>query len=162
MEKLKKIAVLSLLLIGFFSFKKPENPIIKLKLEKLNVIELLSKQEFECRPSSEFVFYVDTKLVKKYREFIIVNTIVYVLDRASGQSNLLSTEKIIIPFNKAAVLQYHTVSNGFEEVLLPNIDQVMCNDIKSKYSFEKLIEYETIYNSYIRSINKLLIIESKS
>ena len=56
MKSLKIITVLSLLLITFFSFVKVEKEPLKLNLDNIDIIEILSKQKYECRPSSNFMF----------------------------------------------------------------------------------------------------------
>ena len=69
MNPLKKITVLFVLLLTLFSFVKKEinSADIKSNLEEINVINILSKQKYECRPSSKYMFYVEANLVKKVR-----------------------------------------------------------------------------------------------
>ena len=75
MSFLKKITALVVFSITIFSFVKKESnsPEIKLNLEEINVITILSKQKYECRPSSKFMFYVETNLLKKSRGSNTIN-----------------------------------------------------------------------------------------
>jgi hypothetical protein len=52
MKILKTHTIFLILLIGIFSFTKVKNSDNELSLVDIDVIELLSRQEFECRPSS--------------------------------------------------------------------------------------------------------------
>jgi hypothetical protein len=158
MKILKKTTAIALLLIGIFSFSKVENttPKSSLNLEEINVIQTLSSQEMECRPSSELLFYVETKLVKKSRGSSTINASIYVLNRVSGQSNLLANENIVVPFHKDAVLHYDTLPSGCEKIELTNGDKIIGSNTQTPYCFNELINYEAIYNSYNRATNKLL------
>jgi len=151
----KKIVPVIVLLISVFSFSKMENTTTKssLNLEQINIIEVLSHQESECRPSSKIMFYVKTSFVKKYRGFNTINASVYILDRVSGQSNLLANENIVIPSYKDAVLQYDAVTSDYEKTVLRNGDIIVGGGTHTSYRFKELIKHEVIYASYRRATN---------
>ena len=155
------IKSLALLLILFSSFSKVEKITAKatLNFEKINVVQILSAQEFGCRPSAELTFYVETTLVKKLRGYSTINASVFALNRFSGESSLLANENIIVPFHKDAVLRYDKTKSECEKTILTNGDKIVGSQINTKYCFNELIKHEVIYNSYIRSTNKLLDIQ---
>ncbi|APZ46717.1 hypothetical protein BW723_10660 [Polaribacter reichenbachii] len=162
MNSIKKITVLIIAVIGFFTYSKAGNdntPKSKVILEEVNVVELLSKQEQGCRPSSEVMFYVDTEIVKKHRGFSEINAKIYVLDRITGKTNLLTSENILLAYYQDSVLgnALNTCDSSLNE--LKNGDKLIGDNIVSTYSFSELMKYETIYDSYIRSTNKLLNIK---
>lgn len=159
MNSLKKIILLFLLMLTIFSFVKiSENSSEKkLNLEKVNILEILSKQKYECRPSSEFMFYVETNLVKKARGANTINTKIYVLDRVSGFSNLLASENILVPSYKGDVfLEYETVETNCGKGTLDNGDRLIGTTEKAPYCFHELVKFEAIYSSYLKSKNNLL------
>ena len=82
MKPLKNIAFIAVLLIGIFSFSKSEKPKTTLNIDDINVLEILSKQDLTCRPNADFLFYVESSLVKKSRGFNTVNARVYMVDRS--------------------------------------------------------------------------------
>ena len=138
----KKILLL-VLLISCFSFNKLEEKNIP---NNLNVIEILSKLQNECRPSTAYFFYVESKLSNDRTTSI--NASVYMLNRKTYQKILLATEKVEISdtdFSTSSSLMF-----------LKNGDQIVGKSFKNLYSFQELIQFEVIYNSYIRSTNKLL------
>ncbi|MBU3010092.1 hypothetical protein KO506_01585 [Polaribacter vadi] len=156
MKSIKKITVITLILVGVLSFSKFENQPRKssLNLTEVNVEDLLSKEELGWRPSSKVMFYVNTEIVKKSRGFSEIKANVYVLDRISGATNLLTSNNILLPYYKGSVIR-HQVNN--ENLLeLKNGDKIIANNINSTYSLNDLMKYRTIYESYIRSTNKLL------
>ncbi|SDS17476.1 hypothetical protein SAMN05216503_2214 [Polaribacter sp. KT25b] len=161
MKILKTISAVALLLIGVFSFSKAEKttPKSSLNLEEVNITQILSSEEKGCRPSSEVFFYVDTKLVKKSRGCTTINASIYVLDRVSGQSNLLANENIVVPSYKDAVLHYDTIPSTCNKIELTNGDKIVGSEIQTPYCFNELIQYKTIYKSYNNATNKLLHID---
>jgi hypothetical protein len=158
MKTLKSISALLILLIGIFSFTSFEKstPISNLNLDEVDVIQMLSEQEYECRPSSEVMFFVETGLVKKSRGSSTINTSVYVLDRVSGKSKLLANENIIVPTHKDTFLHYDTAISNCEKIELSNGDKTLGSNINAPYCFNELIKYKTIYKSFVRYYNKLL------
>ena len=159
MKPLRKVAALAVLLVGIFAFSKAEMSSEKpsLNLDNINVIETLSKQQFECRPTSDFMFYVETDLVKKIRGANNVNAKVYILDKVSGRKALLADENIQIKkFEGAIELKDHSASTNFKSSLIKNGDLIIGNNEVAPYTFNELIQYESIYNSYLNSTNKLL------
>ncbi|WP_405565825.1 hypothetical protein [Polaribacter sp. Asnod6-C07] len=156
MKSIKKITVITLILVGVLSFSKFENQPRKssLNLTEVNVEDLLSKEELGWRPSSKVMFYVDTEIVKKSRGFSEIKANVYVLDRISGATNLLTSNNILLPYYKGSVIR-HQVNNA-NLLELKNGDKIIANNINSTYSLNDLMKYRTIYESYIRSTNKLL------
>ncbi|TXD50241.1 MULTISPECIES: hypothetical protein [unclassified Polaribacter] len=158
MKSLKIVSAFVVLFLGFFSFSKAENTTLKtsLNLEEINVLQQLSKQDFECRPSEEVSFYVETALVKKHRGFNTIKASVFVLDRLSGQSNLLTNENILISNHKDAVLYLDNRTDNYQKAKLKNGDKIVVSNTKSKYSFHELMKNEAIYNSYMRATNTLL------
>lgn len=158
MKNLKKIAVLALLLIGFFAFSKAENTTSKssLNIEAINIVKVLSSQELECRPTSNFLFYVETTLVKKSRGFSTINATIFVLDRVSGQYNSIANENIVVPFHNESVLQFDTVKSNCDKTTLANGDKIIGSNLPAAYCFSDLIQYDVVLNSYNNAINKLL------
>ena len=157
MKPLKNIALVAVLLIGIFSFSKSENPKTTLNIDNINALEILSKQDLTCRPNSDFLFYVESSLVKKSRGFNTVNARVYIMDRKTGQYNLLASENVAVPFHKDMIaLDYETSTRDCEFTTLENGDKIVGNAHSGDYCFSELIKNETVYNSYINSTNKLL------
>ena len=158
MKALKKIIVLFIILIGIFSFSKKEHVKIKssLNLEKIDVINLLSNSQFECRPSSELSFYIETKLIKKSRGYNTIDTSVFVLDLISDEYNLLAKEEIIVPFHKDSFINYESKDNIVIAATLINGDKVLRSDSKTAYSLSQLLKYDVIYSRYLGSVNRLL------
>ena len=161
MKTSNMVKSLALLLILFSSFSKVEKTTAKatLNFEKINVVQILSAQEFGCRPSAELTFYVETTLVKKFRGYSKINASVFALNRLSGESSLLANENIIVPSHKDAVLHYNKTASDCEKTILTNGDRIVGSQTNTKYCFNELIKHEVIYNSYIRSTNKLLDIQ---
>lgn len=158
MKRIKKIAALMIILIGIFSFVKFDykNVESNVDLKEVDVLELLAKQELGCRPSNEVMFYVDAEIIKKHRGFSEINAKVYVVDRVSGASNLLSSEHILLPYYKDTVLGNPIKIADDKWIEIKNGDKIITKNSDSSYSFNELIKYETVYNSYIRATNKLL------
>lgn len=159
MKSLRKVAALAALLVGMFSFHKAALPSAKssLNLQNINVIKTLSNQQFECRPVSDFMFYVETDLVKKIRGANNINAKVYILNKKTGQKALLADENILISkFEGAIELKDHTKSTALKNEIMKNDDVLIGSSEKAPFSFNKLIQYESIYQSYLNSTNKLL------
>ena len=159
MNTLKKVMALAVILIGVFAFssKETKSSESNLNLAEINVIEVLSKQHFECRPSSEFMFYVETNLVKKVRGANNINAKIYLLDRISGKKNLLADENIQVnKFKGSIALQKGNSEEAFKSYLLENGDKIIGGTEKTTFSFNELIKYQSIYNSYLSATNKLL------
>ena len=157
MKPLKNIAFIAVLLIGIFSFSKSEKPQTTLNIDNINVLEILSKQDLTCRPNSDFLFYVESSLVKKSRGFNTINAQVYIIDRSTGQYNLLASENVAVPFHKEMIaLDYETTTRDCELTALENGDKIVGNVNSGNYCFSELMKNETVYNSYINSTNKLL------
>ena len=159
MKPLKKFMALAVILIGIFSFSKKENtsPKATLNIENINIVEILSKQQFECRPSSDFIFYVETSLVKKIRGANQINAKVFILDKVSGSKSLLAQENLQInKFKDSIEINDYNSENAFMSSILENGDKIIGGSDKAPYSFNDLIKYESIYNGYINSTNKLL------
>ena len=140
-----KIIVLLVLSVTIFSFNKKETPLVS-NTENLNVIELLSSQKNECRPTSKYSFYVKSELSNDRTP--TVNAKIYMLDRKTQATTLLADEKIKISENET--------SSSEASQFLKNGDLIVGNISKDLYSFKELIKFETIYSSYIKSTNKLL------
>jgi hypothetical protein len=157
MKSLKKIAALAVIIISLFSFgSKKEIKSLDLNLDKINVVEMLSQQQFECRPSSDFMFYVETSLIKKIRGANNINAKVYILDKSSGKMNLLAQENIQVNKFEGAIAIESNNKNNFESIVLENGDKIIGGSEKAPYAFNELIKNEAIYNSYINATNKLL------
>lgn len=158
MKPLKKFAAIAVILIGIFSFSKNEKPKeIALNLEGINVVKMLTEQHFECRPTSDFMFYVETNLVKKIRGANNINAKVFILDKSTGQKNLLAQENIQIKKYKDAIaLDGFNSDQNLKVSILENGDKIIGGSESSLYAFSELVKYEEIYNSYINSTNKLL------
>jgi hypothetical protein len=148
MKSLKKIIILLVLSVAIFSFSKVENTEIKFEpnIEEPNVIDILSKQKYECRPSSEYLFYVESYLSNDRTPTIKAE--IYMLNRKTNKSSLLADEKIKVSNNE---LKTYTSSE-----FLKNGDKIISNSDQDLYSFKELLEFETIYSSYVSSTNKLL------
>jgi hypothetical protein len=157
MKPLKNIAFIAILLIGIFSFSKSEKPETTLNIDNINVLEILSEQNLTCRPNSDFLFYVESSLVKKSRGFNTVNARVYIVDRSTGKHNLLASENVAVPFHKDMIaLDYETTTRECEVTTLENGDKIVGNANSSNYCFSELMKNEIVYNSYLNSTNKLL------
>lgn len=160
MKSLKKIMATAVLIVGIFSFStkdkiKPES---HLNLEEIDIFEMLSKQQFECRPSSEFMFYVETNLVKRMRGANQINAKVYFFDKLSREKRLLANEIVQVNTFKGTIVN-HTSENVFKPIRLKNGDTIIGTATKTPYSFRELMQFESIYNSYTNATNKLLAIK---
>jgi hypothetical protein len=154
---LKNNILFFLLLVTLSSFVKLDNKALKLNLEKMNVLEILYKENHGCRPSSKFMFYVETKMVKKARGANTINAKIYVLDRFNGFSNLLASENILVPSYEGDVfLEYETLETSCGNTTLDNGDKIIGTTKKVPYCFNDLVKFESIYSSYLKSKNKLL------
>lgn len=159
MKSLKKIAALAVVLIGIFAFstKTASIPKSSLNLEAINVIDMLSKQQFECRPSSDVMFYVEANIIKKIRGANNINVKVYLVDRASENKSLLAVENVQInKFEGAIAIGHHDAIDGFKVTKLANGDKIIGCSEKAPHNFEDLIKNESIYSAYINATNKLL------
>jgi len=159
MKSLKKLAALAVVLVGIFAFSTKTTPLPKtsLNLEAINVVDMLSKQQFECRPSSDVMFYVETNIVKKVRGANNINAKVYLIDRASGNKSLLAVENLQInKFEGSIAIGHHDAIDGFTTSTMVNGDKIIGSLEKAPYSFEELVKHEAIYNAYINATNKLL------
>ncbi|MFT6698991.1 MAG: hypothetical protein ACJAVD_000478 [Porticoccaceae bacterium] len=163
MSFLKKITALVVFSITIFSFVKKESnsPEIKLNLEEINVITILSKQKYECRPSSKFMFYVETNLLKKSRGSNTINASIFVLDRATGYASLLANENILVPLYKEVIsVEYSSLISDREKGVLNNGDKIIGSSKNTLYCFNELIKFGVISRSYTKSRNRLLNVKS--
>lgn len=153
MKPLKKAIALVVLSLCIFAFTSKENTNNQTQLDvtNINVLEILSKQSYECRPSLDYQFYVETDVNEQLRGATSVSTKVYIMEKKSGKTGLLTNETVIVPKFQGSLLLEENSSNS----KLKNGDQIV-NKSTSKYSLKNLSEFETIYNSYIKSTNNLL------
>lgn len=152
MKSLKRIIILLVLSVSAFSFIKKEKKDIILEFDKkdLNVIEILKKQQFECRPSTDYLFHIETDVVKKVRGASTVDAKVFITQKSSGKVSLLASEKVqVLKFDN------ENSSHNLEENVLRNGDKIIGNSTKGNYSFKELISFEPIYNSYVSATNRL-------
>ena len=157
MKPLKNIAFIAVLLIGILSFSKSDKPTTTLNIDNINALEILSNQDVSCRPNSEFLFYVESSLVKKSRGFNTVNARIYMMDRETRQYNLLASENVAVPFHKDMIaLDYDIPTRDCEFTALKNGDKIVGNANSGNYCFSELMKNEIVYHSYINSTNKLL------
>ena len=158
MKTIKKITALFVLLVGIFSFTKIESNPAKssVNLNKIDVIETLNNEYFECRPSSKIMFYVESTILKKARGYNVVKADVKLLDRISGKSRLLASQNVVIPFSKDAILEIAEINDIHNNIILKNGDTLLSAEKTNDYHFNDLVQYSSIYNSYINSTNKLL------
>lgn len=157
MKNISKIISVCLILVGVFSFSKTEETFPKLELSEFNMIKKVLNEKKECRPSSEFMFYVETELIKKYRGYNKVKANIYVLNRDSGLSSLLASKNVAIPNYKGSVLIFDHQTNKTKNVELLNGDKIIGKHVTEQYNFNELMKNKIIYSSYVRSANKLLL-----
>lgn len=153
MKPLKKVLALAVLSVSIFAFTTNENTTEtnNLDLTNIDVLEILSKQSLECRPSNEYQFYVETDVNEQLRGATSVNTKIFITEKKSGKTGLLTSETVVVPkFEGTLLLEENTTNTE-----LKNGDQIVKKS-SSKYSLKELSEFETIYNSYIKSTNDLL------
>lgn len=159
MNPLKKIIATAVVLFGLLSFNTKENQPLpsNLNLEEINIFEMLNAQQFECRPSSEFMFYVEMSLVKKVRGASQINAKVYLSDKVSGKRKLLANENIQISKFEGI---FFNQENHFEKEISPvyfkNGDILIGEDSKTAHYFKKLMQFDVVYAAYIRATNQLL------
>ena len=153
MLPLKKITALAVILVGIFSFSTSEKNLnqTQLNLADVDVIDVLDTYRFNCRPSEDYFFFVDSDLVKKTRGAKQVNSKIYILERATGKKALLAEENIQISNFDDTV---HIVDEA--SFALSNGDVVFDNEAETPYSFKELMKYQRVYGSYIASTNELL------
>jgi hypothetical protein len=156
MKFIKKIVFITLVLVTILSFTKVEKDVEALSLNDIDAMSILSRQELGARPSSKFTFYVDTDLVKKARGYSLLKSSIYIYERTTGKYNLLATKQIISPIHKETFLDYEIAKYNSNTKLLKNGDKILSDKEKSQYSFNELIDFRVIYNSYLVSKNKLI------
>lgn len=152
MKPLKKIAALLVLIVGIFAFTTNKNTPEKalLNLDQINILELLEEQQLSCRPTSNYVFFVETELQEKLRGANTIKAKVFIQEKSSGKSNLVSSETIVVPKYKGAIHLDDKTSNA----QLTNGDRIVSST--TTHSLKQLIQFETIHNSYLKSTNELL------
>ncbi|PQJ79946.1 hypothetical protein [Polaribacter porphyrae] len=161
MKPLKNFTALAVILIGIFSFSKVENKKTNttLDLSKVNVTESLSKLQFDSR-SSDYLFYVDTDIIKKIRGASTINAKVYIVEKASGKKNLLASENLqVLNYSGAVSVYEHDNIDNYKSIVLSNGDEFLKTNTKAPFSLSNLLKYESIYRSYISSTNDLLDLE---
>lgn len=153
MKPLIKTLALAVLLIGVFAYtSKADIAEIKtLELNNIDVLEAISEQELSGRPSSDYQFYVETDLLEKKRGASTINAKVFLLDKKSGKTAIVTNETIVVPNFKDTVLLEEDLNS---QEKLSNGDRIINSD--SAFSLKELIEFETINYSYIQSTNELL------
>lgn len=155
MKPLKQLTALFVLIIGIFAFTTKKNTFEKplLNLDEVNVLEVLSKQQLNCRPSSDFIFLVETELQEKLRGANKIEAKVFIEEIKTGKTNLVSRETIVVPKYEGAIQLDGDTSNK----MLLNGDRVVSST--TKYSLKELMTFETIHNGYLKATNKLLNLE---
>ena len=157
MKKTKNFLAVTVLLVGLFAFSKTDTkPVLINNLEKEKIVEMLSAQEFGCRPPSDLNFYVETTLLKKYRGYVKIEAKVFVLNKLSNQKSMLATENIIVANHKDSLINYDTTINNSKITELENGHIVIHKEKDTSFKFVELLDSELIYNRYILSTNKLL------
>lgn len=158
MRPLRKIAALAVILVGIFSFNTAEDNLnqTQLDLANIDVLDVLNTHRFECRPSGDYLFYVDTDLVKKIRGAKKVNSKIYILERATGKKALLAQNEVQIANFDDSIQITDGVTESEQTFALTNGDVVYNNNTNAPYSFKDLMKYERIYGSYIAATNELL------
>ncbi len=159
MKFIKKYIAISLMLVGLLSFSNFKNKKSNVSIDNSNVIESVLNSKTSCSPLSNMMFYVETSLVKTSRGYKTINASIYVLDRISGISTLLVNEDVIVANYKDSVLEYSVTSTEYDKPILKSGDVVLSKDFSNQYSFNEIMKYEVVYNSYINSTNKLLNIK---
>ena len=159
MKFIKKISAISLMLVGLLLFSNFKSNEPKKSERNTNLIASILNSKTSCRPTSNMMLYVKTSLVKKSRGFKTINASVYLLDKVSGISTLLANENVIVVNYKDSVLEYDLISTNDDKSVLKSGDIILSSDYSNKYSFNELLKYEVVYNSYINSTNKLLKIK---
>lgn len=157
MKKIKNILAFIVLLIGLFAFKEADNnSILSKSIEKETILKTLSAQEFGCRPSSEFNFYVETTVLKKYRGYAKIEAKIFVLDKLSNQKQMLASEDIIVANHKESILNYDKITKNLATTELENGHIIIHTKNSTAFSLKDLLNYELIYNRYIIATNNLL------
>lgn len=157
MKPLKQIAAFAVVLLLAFSFANKHESSLKipLNLSNINIENVLKHQQFDCRPSSEFVFEVETNITKRIRGANNINAKIFIIERATGKKNLLAQENLQVKnFEDAIALD--NFNSNIKTSKLFNGDSVIGGSENAPYAFNELIKYDAIYNSYINSTNKLL------
>ncbi len=161
MKPLIKNIAIAVIVICASSFNKKATKSLELdlNLKNINIDEVLAMHQFECRPSSDFIFDVETTLIKKIRGANNINAKIFIVDRTTGRKNLLAQENIQVKnFSDAIVIKDYSNDKLYEKVTkLVNGDKIVGNQQHDNlYRFQELVQYDFIYNKYIRSTNKLL------
>lgn len=154
MKPLVKTLALFVLIVGIFAYtskeETTENLALDLNLETVNVLDVLSEQSLSCRPSADFSFFVETNVKERLRGATSIEAKVYVTEKESGKTALVSNETVLVPSFEGSLL----VEEGDINITLQNGDNIIASE--SEVSLKELMQFETIRNSYIKSTNKLL------
>ncbi|WP_397444908.1 hypothetical protein [Polaribacter sp. R77954] len=162
MKPLLKITAIAVVVIIVFAFntKKNESFETNSNLNRIDLENVLAKQKFECRPSADFVFNVETIILKKIRGANNIHAKIFIVDKTTGRKSLLAQENILVKnFRDAIGIKDHSSNNyklNLKVTELANGDKLLGKPNEAPYTFEKLIQYDLIYNKYIHSTNKLL------
>ncbi|WP_439130798.1 hypothetical protein [Polaribacter sp.] len=160
MKPLLKSIALAVIVICALSFNKKETKPLEsaLNLKSINIDKVLSMHQFECRPSSDFNFDVETSIIKKIRGGSNIKTKVFIVDKTTGRKKLLAQENIQVKnFKDAIAIKDHGNNEHYvKNFKLVNGDKIVGSQNDNPYNFQELIQYDFIYNKYIRATNKLL------
>ncbi len=160
MKPLLKIITSTLIVvtISFFNTRNIESPENLLNLDHIDVENILKNQKFECRPSSDFVFDVQTNILKKIRGGTNINAKIFIVDRITERKILVAQEHILVKNFKDAIgiTDYRNVESNLKITELSNGDKIVRKYNNTLHSFKELLKYDFIYNTYILSTNKLL------
>lgn len=142
------LSMLCIVILALFSFSKLEKNPAKFDLEDIDIIDLLTEQKYECRPSESYMFWVDSKVFKETKEANSVNVKIYICDRNSSEKELLAEENIKLE-------HYHnlkTMSTASREILASASKKSNIYNIhKTPYGFYELMKFESIHRSYLIS-----------
>lgn len=145
MRSPKTLVVLSVVLVILLSFNRIEKK-ATLDLKQVNVMELLTEQEFGTRPTHDYMFYVKTD-IETLAENQIVNAKVYVLNRKTNQESLIAQENLkLTDFRSIDGMNTESIQNLAKTNTL----------YETPYNFYELLQFEPIYRNFVDSTKKLL------
>lgn len=125
-----------------------------------DVISILekSKNEKKGEPvfTPKFNFTTESDFIEGNSGCYTVNVRVYLTNLETGQKSLVASDNVKVGDCSQNENKINNTLNKCDIYVLENGHQIVSNNVETPYCVAELIDYEIIYNSYIKSIDDLL------